>query len=139
MRIVGAFGAVLCAITLGGCVTDSTSQPGPDIGWRPPGQHDEPLQPSYEYPAQVFAWDLQSYSSIGEGAEGLTVELAELDRAVVVIATRTGALDDSVEGVQERVVLELRDDGRWHVRERGFRFRCWRGDPRRRWTIELCP
>ena len=115
------------------------SRPGPDIGWAPPHESESPLAASYDYPAQIFEDELRRYSSFGEGSPGLTVDLSELDEATVVIATRTGNLDDSVEGVQERVVLERRSDDRWYVRERGFRYRCWRGGGPRTWTTELCP
>jgi hypothetical protein len=127
-----------CAVALVGC-TLGGGQSRPNIGWAPPHESQPALSASYEYPAQVFADEFQDYSSVGEGASGLSVELSEVGGAVVVIATRTGLLDDSVEGTQERVVLELRDDQRWYVRERGFRYRCWRGGRPMRWTIELCP
>ena len=134
-RIAVAIGAVALAF---GCTAASQSPEPADMpGWRPDSSQ-EPAR-GYRYPAQVFAEALENFTGGQEGVPGLAIELSEQAEHVVAISTESGMLDDSVEAVQQRLVLERRSDGLWWVRERGIRFRCYRGAQPGRWTTELCP
>ncbi|MCA1660505.1 MAG: hypothetical protein LC642_08240 [Verrucomicrobiaceae bacterium] len=125
------------AALIAGCTTPAGSPAHDDASaWR--AEAASPAR-AYQFPAQVFAELYENFTGGEEGAPVLSIELSELGEDVIAISTQTGMLDDSVEAVQQRVVLERRADGLWWVRERGSRFRCYRGGRAGRWTTELCP
>lgn len=134
--------ALAFGLLAAGCATtQGSSAPGDASAWRTEPLESDEAEPArgYRFPAQVFADLYENFSPGGEGSPGLAIEFSEQGENAVAIATQTGLLDDSVEAVQRRVVLERRADGLWWARERGSRFRCYRGARPGRWTKELCP
>jgi hypothetical protein len=82
---------------------------------------------TFPVPQAVFASALAEYPESREGRQELELSVAERDDGTyVVLLTRTGFLDDSVNGDQQRALLRP-DGGGWRVTELGERWRCYRG------------
>lgn len=64
-------------------------------------------------------------------------------RAAVVVITRSGLMDDSVNAERYRISFELKQNQRshpgWHWVQYGEQFQCARGSTAGQWTKNLCP
>lgn len=98
-----------------------------------------PLPPgTFAVPQGVFASALQGYPQGREGRQELELSVRKQDDgSYVVVLTRTGFLDDSVNGDQQRAVL-ARADGGWRVIALGERWRCQSGRGPSGWTTQPC-
>lgn len=92
----------------------------------------------FSVPQAVFEADLTHFPESREGRQELELDVTEQeDGSYVVQLTRTGFLDDSVNGDQQRAVLRY-EGGGWRVAELGRRWRCQNGRGPAGWTTSLC-
>lgn len=93
---------------------------------------------TFAVPQGVFASALEGFPEGREGRQELELEVSKReDGAYVVILTRTGFLDDSVEGDQRRAVLTREESG-WRAVELGERWRCWPDRGHTDWGTTPC-
>ena len=93
---------------------------------------------TFAVPQGVFAAELAGFPEGREGRQELDLSVREQeDGSYVVLLTRTGFLDDSVNGDQRRAVL-VPTDGGWHATFLGERWRCWPGRGPSGWTTQPC-
>ena len=118
------------AVLLAGC---SATAPG-EAAFRPlpvPGE-------TLAVPQGVFASELQGYPESREGRQELDLSVREQeDGTYVVVLTRTGFLDESVNGDQRRAVVAPAGTG-WRVIALGERWRCQAGRGPAGWTTQPC-
>ena len=93
---------------------------------------------TFEVPQAVFAPLLAGYPESREGQQELSLDVTEQeDGSYAVLLTRTGFLDDSVNGDQQRAVLTATEGG-WRVTSLGERWRCQFGRGPSSWTTAPC-
>ena len=93
---------------------------------------------TFAVPQGVFASALAGFPEGREGRQELDLSVRKQeDGSYVVILTRTGFLDDSVNGDQQRAVL-ARTDGGWRVTALGERWRCQSDRGPAGWTTQPC-
>ena len=126
MRSLPALGLILL-------VACSASSPE-EAGYRPLPLPDE----TFAVPQAVFASALEGFPESREGRQELELSVTERDDGTyIVLLTRTGFLDDSVNGDQQRAVLAAADRG-WRVTALGERWRCQTGRGPSGWTTAPC-
>jgi hypothetical protein len=105
----------------------------------PQGYKALPLpEESFALPQDVFASALRRFPEGREGRQEMDLTLRKAaDGSYVVLLTRTGFLDDSVEGEQRRAVLRF-EGGGWQAVELGERWRCYAGRGPGSWTTKPC-
>lgn len=122
--------AALAFVALCACAPSAASEGA----YRPlPVQSDR-----FAVPQGVFASALEEFPESREGRQNLelSVEKQE-DGSYVVLLTRTGFLDDSVNGDQQRAVMAP-DGAGWRVASLGERWRCQSGRGPSGWTTQPC-
>ena len=93
---------------------------------------------TFAVPQGVFAAALAGFPEGREGRQELELGVGEQDDgSYVVILTRTGLLDDAVNGDQRRAVLVAAEGG-WRVTSLGERWRCQAGRGPAGWTTQPC-
>lgn len=119
-----------CALLFGACSTATGAEPE---------YRALPLpQRVFAVPQGVFASELDGFPEGREGRQQLELEVEKLeDGSYFVLLSRSGLLDDSVEGEERRAIMRWSDGG-WRAAELGERWRCYPGRGSGDWTIEPC-
>lgn len=93
---------------------------------------------TFAVPQGVFTGALAAFPESREGRQELELAVEKQnDGSYVVILTRTGFLDDSINGDQRRAVLAAAEGG-WRVTSLGERWRCQAGRGPAGWTTRPC-
>jgi|GEM_PF-4402912 len=93
---------------------------------------------TFAVPQGVFASALQGFPEGREGRQEIDLSVRKQeDGTYAVLLTRTGFLDDSVNGDQQRAVL-ARAEGGWRATFLGERWRCQSGRGSGGWTTRPC-
>ena len=93
---------------------------------------------TFAVPQGVFASALTGFPEGREGRQELDLSVRkQADGTYVVLLTRTGFLDDSVNGDRQRAVL-ARFEGGWRANSLGERWRCQSGRGPAGWTTQPC-
>ena len=93
---------------------------------------------TFAVPQAVFASALEGFPEGREGRQELDLSVRKQeDGTYVAVLTRSGFLDDSVNGDQQRAVL-ARVDGGWRATSLGERWRCQSGRGPAGWTTRPC-
>lgn len=92
----------------------------------------------FSVPQGVFTASLADFPENREGRQEFELTVTEQDDGSnIVLLTRSGFLDDSVSGDQQRAILVPSADG-WRVTALGERWRCQGGRGPWGWTTSPC-